>query len=77
MYIRMVLSVYNIFIEYFSKFWGPFEEIFATLDDLSSSVTEAIHQTADHYDKKTFIEQFATRFLLKEVSIYKMVSVYM
>ena len=54
-------------LNYFLKFWGPFESLFASLDDLNVAVTSCIHQTAQHYGSKTVFEQFATRFLMKEV----------
>ena len=34
------------FSEYFAKFWGPFEDIFATLDDFGSSISAAMNITA-------------------------------
>ncbi|XP_077983309.1 N-terminal EF-hand calcium-binding protein 1-like [Glandiceps talaboti] len=52
---------------YFSKHLGPFQEIFAALEDLSHSVTNALQVTAKDYPEASFYEQFTTRFLLKEV----------
>jgi len=56
--------------EYFAKFWGPFEDIFATLDDFGSSISTAMNITAQQYSGQSFMEQFATRFLIKEVHKY-------
>ena len=33
-------------VEYFAKFWGPFDEIFAVLDDLGMSISRAMNITA-------------------------------
>ena len=35
-----------LFPDYFAKFWGPFEEIFANLDDFGSSISAAMNVTA-------------------------------
>ena len=53
--------------EYFSKFWTSFDKLFSNIDDISHAVTDTIHMTAKHYNDKSFIEQFATRYLLREV----------
>ena len=33
-------------VEYFAQFWGPFEHVFAILDDMGKSVTHAMKVTA-------------------------------
>ena len=37
---------FRLAVEYFAQFWGPFEHIFAILDDLGKSVTHAMKVTA-------------------------------
>ncbi|XP_032226476.1 N-terminal EF-hand calcium-binding protein 1 isoform X2 [Nematostella vectensis] len=53
--------------EYFKKEMGPFEEVFAGLEEMNSAVSNALIQSAKLYPEKRFFGKFATRFLLKEV----------
>ena len=40
------VTVHFPLLEYFAKFWGPFEHIFATLDDLGVSISNAMNITS-------------------------------
>ncbi|XP_013412335.1 N-terminal EF-hand calcium-binding protein 1-like [Lingula anatina] len=52
---------------YFSQHLGPFKEMFGALEDLNHSMTKALNQSAQQYPTASFIEQFVSRFLMREM----------
>ncbi|XP_013396077.1 N-terminal EF-hand calcium-binding protein 1-like [Lingula anatina] len=52
---------------YFSHHLGPFKEMFGALEDLNHSMTKALNQSAQQYPTASFIEQFVSRFLMREM----------
>ncbi|XP_041376232.1 N-terminal EF-hand calcium-binding protein 1-like isoform X2 [Gigantopelta aegis] len=51
---------------YFSKHLGEFRCIFASVEDLSAKITNALFATAPVYEKMNRTEKFVRRFLLRE-----------
>ncbi|XP_013861289.1 N-terminal EF-hand calcium-binding protein 1 [Austrofundulus limnaeus] len=54
--------------EYFSQHLGEYENVLAALEDLNMSVLKAMDKTKKDYQESTHLEQFVTRFLLKETT---------
>lgn len=54
--------------EYFSQHLGEYENVLAALEDLNGSLLKAMDKTKKDYQEATHLEQFVTRFLLKETT---------
>ncbi|XP_061111168.1 N-terminal EF-hand calcium-binding protein 1 [Conger conger] len=54
--------------EYFSQHLGEYENVLAALEDLNISILKAMDKTKREYQESTHLEQFVTRFLLKETT---------
>ncbi|XP_067112167.1 N-terminal EF-hand calcium-binding protein 1 [Osmerus mordax] len=54
--------------EYFSQHLGEYENVLAALEDLNTSILKAMDKTKKDYQEATHLEQFVTRFLLKETT---------
>ncbi|KAI4897800.1 hypothetical protein NFI96_021944 [Prochilodus magdalenae] len=54
--------------EYFSQHLGEYENVLAALEDLNVSILKAMDKTKKEYQEATHLEQFVTRFLLKETT---------
>ncbi|KAM3858310.1 N-terminal EF-hand calcium-binding protein 1 [Diretmus argenteus] len=54
--------------EYFSQHLGEYENVLAALEDLNFSILKAMDKTKKEYQESTHLEQFVTRFLLKETT---------
>uniref|UniRef100_A0A3Q0RT24 N-terminal EF-hand calcium binding protein 1 n=1 Tax=Amphilophus citrinellus TaxID=61819 RepID=A0A3Q0RT24_AMPCI len=54
--------------EYFSQHLGEYENVLAALEDLNMSILKAMDKTKKDYQESTHLEQFVTRFLLKETT---------
>ncbi|XP_051526831.1 N-terminal EF-hand calcium-binding protein 1-like isoform X1 [Myxocyprinus asiaticus] len=54
--------------EYFSQHLGEYENVLAALEDLNVSILKAMDKTKKEYQESTHLEQFVTRFLLKETT---------
>ncbi|KAJ3609723.1 hypothetical protein NHX12_024234 [Muraenolepis orangiensis] len=54
--------------EYFSQHLGEYENVLAALEDLNMSILKAMDKTKKEYQNSTHLEQFVTRFLLKETT---------
>ncbi|KAG6932626.1 N-terminal EF-hand calcium binding protein 1, partial [Chelydra serpentina] len=52
--------------EYFSRHLGEYENVLSALEDLNVSILKAMDKTKKGYQKASNLEQFVTRFLLKE-----------
>ncbi|XP_055993257.1 N-terminal EF-hand calcium-binding protein 1 [Sorex fumeus] len=52
--------------EYFSQHLGEYENVLAALEDLNLSILKAMGKTKKGYQEASNLEQFVTRFLLKE-----------
>ncbi|XP_057592100.1 N-terminal EF-hand calcium-binding protein 1 [Hippopotamus amphibius kiboko] len=52
--------------EYFSQHLGEYENVLAALEDLNLSILKAMGKTKKNYQEASNLEQFVTRFLLKE-----------
>ncbi|KAM4689501.1 N-terminal EF-hand calcium-binding protein 1 [Discoglossus pictus] len=52
--------------DYFSQHLGEYESVLAALEDLNLSILKAMDKTKRQYQKASKLEQFVTRFLLKE-----------
>uniref|UniRef100_K7GJ55 N-terminal EF-hand calcium binding protein 1 n=1 Tax=Pelodiscus sinensis TaxID=13735 RepID=K7GJ55_PELSI len=52
--------------EYFSQHLGEYENMLSALEDLNVSILKAMDKTKKDYQKASKLEQFVTRFLLKE-----------
>ncbi|XP_030045586.1 N-terminal EF-hand calcium-binding protein 1 [Microcaecilia unicolor] len=52
--------------EYFSQHLGEYENVLAALEDLNLSILKAMDKTKKDYQEASNLEQFVTRFLLKE-----------
>uniref|UniRef100_A0A8C2GNA4 N-terminal EF-hand calcium-binding protein 1-like n=2 Tax=Cyprinus carpio TaxID=7962 RepID=A0A8C2GNA4_CYPCA len=55
-------------LEYFSQHLGEYENVLAALEDLNVSILKAMDKTKKDYQEATHLEQFVTRFLLKETT---------
>ncbi|XP_077405830.1 N-terminal EF-hand calcium-binding protein 1 [Vanacampus margaritifer] len=54
--------------EYFSQHLGEYKNVLAALEDLNMSILKAMDKTKKDYQECTHLEQFVTRFLLKETT---------
>ncbi|XP_043921318.1 N-terminal EF-hand calcium-binding protein 1 [Protopterus annectens] len=52
--------------EYFSQHLGEYENVLAALENLNVSILKAMDKTKQDYQEASNLEQFVTRFLLKE-----------
>lgn len=52
--------------DYFSQHLGEYESVLAALEDLNLSILKAMDKTKKQYQNASKLEQFVTRFLLKE-----------
>ncbi|XP_016054442.1 PREDICTED: N-terminal EF-hand calcium-binding protein 1 [Miniopterus natalensis] len=52
--------------EYFSQHLGEYENVLVALEDLNLSILKAMGKTKKDYQEASNLEQFVTRFLLKE-----------
>ncbi|XP_061851870.1 N-terminal EF-hand calcium-binding protein 1 [Colius striatus] len=52
--------------EYFSQHLGEYENVLSVLEDLNITILKAMDKTKKDYQKASNLEQFVTRFLLKE-----------
>ncbi|XP_078274928.1 N-terminal EF-hand calcium-binding protein 1-like [Rhinoraja longicauda] len=52
--------------EYFSEHMGEFESVLSALDQLNISILKAMDKTKKEYQSSSMLEQFVTRFLLRE-----------
>ncbi|XP_060631564.2 N-terminal EF-hand calcium-binding protein 1 isoform X2 [Anolis sagrei] len=52
--------------EYFSQYLGEYENVLSALEDLNASILKAMDTTKKTYQEASKLEQFVTRFLLKE-----------
>ncbi|XP_064410278.1 N-terminal EF-hand calcium-binding protein 1 [Latimeria chalumnae] len=52
--------------EYFCQHLGEYENVLAALEDLNLSILKAMDKTKKDYQESSNLEQFVTRFLLKE-----------
>ncbi|XP_015261542.1 PREDICTED: N-terminal EF-hand calcium-binding protein 1 [Gekko japonicus] len=52
--------------EYFSQHLGEYENVLSALEDLNVSILKAMDKTKKNYQEASKLEQFVTRFLLKE-----------
>ncbi|RXM33053.1 N-terminal EF-hand calcium-binding protein 2 [Acipenser ruthenus] len=55
-------------INYFASHMGDYEEVLASLETLNLSILKAMDYTKRVYERGTNVDQFVTRFLLKESS---------
>ncbi|XP_061752712.1 N-terminal EF-hand calcium-binding protein 1 [Nerophis ophidion] len=54
--------------EYFSQHLGEYKNVLAALEELNVSILKAMDKTKKDYQESTHLEQFVTRFLLKETT---------
>nr|XP_057902818.1 N-terminal EF-hand calcium-binding protein 1 [Doryrhamphus excisus] len=54
--------------EYFSQHLGEYKNVLAALEDLNTSILAAMDKTKKEYQGSAHLEQFVTRFLLKETT---------
>ncbi|XP_073677408.1 N-terminal EF-hand calcium-binding protein 1 isoform X2 [Garra rufa] len=54
--------------EYFSQHLGEYENVLGALEDLNVSILKAMDKTKKDYQEAAHLEQFVTRFLLKETT---------
>uniref|UniRef100_A0A8C1K1L7 N-terminal EF-hand calcium binding protein 1 n=1 Tax=Cyprinus carpio TaxID=7962 RepID=A0A8C1K1L7_CYPCA len=54
--------------EYFSQHLGEYENVLAALEDLNVTILKAMDKTKKDYQEATHLEQFVTRFLLRETT---------
>ncbi|KFR01693.1 N-terminal EF-hand calcium-binding protein 1, partial [Nipponia nippon] len=52
--------------EYFSQHLGGYENVLSVLEDLNITILKAMDKTKKDYQEASNLEQFVTRFLLKE-----------
>ncbi|XP_051641343.1 N-terminal EF-hand calcium-binding protein 1 isoform X2 [Manacus candei] len=52
--------------DYFSKHLGEYENVLSVLEDLNITILKAMDKTKKDYQEASNLEQFVTRFLLKE-----------
>ncbi|XP_040534324.1 N-terminal EF-hand calcium-binding protein 1 isoform X9 [Gallus gallus] len=52
--------------EYFSQHLGEYENVLSVLEDLNITILKAMDKTKKDYQEASNLEQFVTRFLLKE-----------
>ncbi|XP_041123902.1 N-terminal EF-hand calcium-binding protein 2-like [Polyodon spathula] len=56
----------NELCDYFASHMGDYEEVLASLETLNLSILKAMGYTKSVYERGTNVDQFVTRFLLKE-----------
>ncbi|KAK6490787.1 N-terminal EF-hand calcium-binding protein 1-like [Huso huso] len=56
------------FAEYFSQHLGEYDNVLGALEDLNISILKAMGKTKKDYQEASHLEQFVTRFLLKETA---------
>uniref|UniRef100_A0A8C1B9I0 N-terminal EF-hand calcium binding protein 1 n=1 Tax=Cyprinus carpio carpio TaxID=630221 RepID=A0A8C1B9I0_CYPCA len=54
--------------EYFSQHLGEYENVLAALEDLNVTILKAMDKTKKDYQEATHLQQFVTRFLLRETT---------
>ncbi|XP_041104747.1 N-terminal EF-hand calcium-binding protein 1-like [Polyodon spathula] len=54
--------------EYFSQHLGEYHNVLGALEDLNISILKAMDKTKKDYQEASHLEQFVTRFLLKETA---------
>ncbi|KAK1880443.1 N-terminal EF-hand calcium-binding protein 1 [Dissostichus eleginoides] len=54
--------------EYFSQHLGEYENVLGALEDLNMCILKAMDKTKKDYQESSHLEQFVTRFLLKETT---------
>uniref|UniRef100_A0A7M4E338 N-terminal EF-hand calcium binding protein 2 n=1 Tax=Crocodylus porosus TaxID=8502 RepID=A0A7M4E338_CROPO len=54
--------------DYFADHMGDYEDVLASLETLNLSILKAMDYTKRVYERGTNVDQFVTRFLLKETS---------
>ncbi|XP_041097974.1 N-terminal EF-hand calcium-binding protein 1-like [Polyodon spathula] len=54
--------------EYFSQHLGEYDNVLGALEDLNISILKAMGKTKKDYQEASHLEQFVTRFLLKETA---------
>uniref|UniRef100_A0A8C1BAJ6 N-terminal EF-hand calcium binding protein 1 n=1 Tax=Cyprinus carpio carpio TaxID=630221 RepID=A0A8C1BAJ6_CYPCA len=60
---------YSFFLlEYFSQHLGEYENVLAALEDLNVTILKAMDKTKKDYQEATHLQQFVTRFLLRETT---------
>ncbi|NWT65304.1 NECA1 protein, partial [Prunella himalayana] len=55
-----------LLLDYFSKHLGGYENVLSVLEDLNITLLKAMDKTKKDYQEASNLEQFVTRFLLKE-----------
>ncbi|KAF1528620.1 N-terminal EF-hand calcium-binding protein 1, partial [Eudyptes sclateri] len=55
-----------LLLEYFSQHLGEYENVLSVLEDLNITILKAMDKTKKDYQEASNLEQFVTRFLLKE-----------
>ncbi|NXE63066.1 NECA1 protein, partial [Calcarius ornatus] len=55
-----------LLLDYFSKLLGEYENVLSVLEDLNITILKAMDITKKVYQEASSLEQFVTRFLLKE-----------
>ncbi|NXA69750.1 NECA1 protein, partial [Mohoua ochrocephala] len=55
-----------LLLDYFSKHLGEYENVLSVLEDLNITILKAMDKTKKDYQEASSLEQFVTRFLLKE-----------
>uniref|UniRef100_A0AAZ3QR62 N-terminal EF-hand calcium binding protein 2 n=1 Tax=Oncorhynchus tshawytscha TaxID=74940 RepID=A0AAZ3QR62_ONCTS len=58
--------IFPVLPDYFAKHMGDYEGVLASLETLNLSILRAMDFTKKVYERGTNVEQFVTRFLLKE-----------
>lgn len=53
---------------YFSQHLGAFRDVLSSMEDLNIAVSKALQKSAEGYPASEFVEQFLTRFLLRELT---------
>uniref|UniRef100_A0A4W4DR29 N-terminal EF-hand calcium binding protein 1 n=1 Tax=Electrophorus electricus TaxID=8005 RepID=A0A4W4DR29_ELEEL len=66
--ISLTFFLFACYIKYFSQHLGEYENVLAALEDLNVSILKAMDRTKKEYQEATHLEQFVTRFLLKETT---------
>uniref|UniRef100_A0A8D2J567 N-terminal EF-hand calcium binding protein 2 n=1 Tax=Varanus komodoensis TaxID=61221 RepID=A0A8D2J567_VARKO len=62
------LSVLSLCPDYFTDHMGDYEDVLASLETLNLSILKAMDYTKRVYERGTNVDQFVTRFLLKETA---------
>ncbi|XP_069477439.1 N-terminal EF-hand calcium-binding protein 1 isoform X2 [Ambystoma mexicanum] len=64
-YLKSNLDTEELY-DYFSQHLGEYENVLAALEDLNLSILKAMDKTKKDYQEASNLQQFVTRFLLKE-----------